>query len=267
MFHNMQKKTSIEAQEKTAKVSTPTPAEKMHSVNKSAAQPAQPTTPNTTTQSTIQPQENKKEIEPMNSPQTKDQETQTENRVDIPGNNFSRPAQPAASQPASRPSYPGSYPGASTPSYSPQTAGNTEAEGRKLVIGQGISLSGEIEACDYLIVEGTVEAALKGATNMDISESGAFYGTVEIESATIAGRFEGDITVNGRLTIQSTGTIIGSVTYKELQIEAGAMIEGSVMPFDSQGASRAGKKSTKTSKTKVQQDNSAELPFADKAAS
>jgi len=262
MFHNMQKKTTIEAQEPDHAPSSQTPEQQAPNMNNSTVNPAQSTTPNT-----IQPQEMKKEVETMNSPQAKEQETQTENRVDIPGNNFNRPAQPMASQPVSRPSYPGSYPGASTPSYSPQPAGRAESEGRKLVIGQGISLSGEIESCDYLIVEGTVEAALKGASNMDISESGAFYGTVEIESATIAGRFEGDITVNGRLTVQSTGTIIGSVTYKELQIEAGAMIEGSVMPFDSQGANRTSKKTMKTTKAKVQQDNHAELPFADKAAS
>jgi len=68
-----------------------------------------------------------------------------------------------------------------------------EASGRQLSIGQGITMSGEIEACDHLVVEGTVEAALKGASLLEITESGSFFGTVEIEEATIAGRFEGDI--------------------------------------------------------------------------
>lgn len=266
MFHNMQKKTTIEGKEPVKATAPLSSEQNAKDMKMSADKPVQSISQNTTQTNNTQPQTNK-DTETMNSPQTKDQETPTENRVDIPGNNFNRPAQPAASQPVSRPSYPGSYPGANTPSYGGQTANNAQADGRKLVIGQGISLSGEIESCDYLIVEGTVEAALKGASNMDISESGAFYGTVEIESATIAGRFEGDITVNGRLTVKSTGTIIGSVTYKELQIEAGAMIEGSVTPFDSQGANRTAKKSMKTTKAKVQQDNHAELPFADKAAS
>ncbi|NQZ14594.1 MAG: polymer-forming cytoskeletal protein [Alphaproteobacteria bacterium] len=214
---------------------------------------------------------NQKEDKTMNAPQSKDNQAPNagDSRVDIPGNNFNRPGQATAAQGA-RPSYPGaSYPGAaaSTPAYSPQPANEAESNGRKLVIGQGISLSGEIEACDHLIVEGTVEAALKGASNMDISEAGAFYGTVEIEEATIAGRFEGDITVNGRLTIQSTGVIIGSITYKELAIEAGATVEGSVTPQGSQGAAaRSGKKTSKA-KTKVSQDNSAELPFSEKVAS
>ncbi len=102
---------------------------------------------------------------------------------------------------------------------------------RVLTIGRGINMSGEIEACDQLLVEGTVEAALKGAKILDIAESGTFYGTVEIEEALIAGRFEGDITVNGRLTIKETGVITGSIAYRELEVEAGAVLDGRMTPL------------------------------------
>ena len=186
-------------------------------------------------------------------------------RVDIPGNNFQRPG--AAAQ-GSRPAYPGAYPGSAQPANAPvtPTAVNSQPESAQLVIGRGISMSGEIEACDHLLVEGTVEAALKGARVLEISEEGAFFGTVEIEEADIAGRFEGDITVKGRLTIQSTGIVLGSVTYKELAIEAGATIEGAISPIDSQNtaARRAPKKAP--AKSKKVQNNGAELPFADKSA-
>lgn len=102
---------------------------------------------------------------------------------------------------------------------------------RVLTIGRGINMSGEIDSCEHLLVEGTVEAALKGAKMLDIAESGTFYGTVEIEEATIAGRFEGDITVNGRLTIKETGVITGSIAYRELAVEAGAMLDGRMTPL------------------------------------
>ena len=264
MFHNMQKNSPIKNQKQKE-------APASDSVQQESAGGS-----NITSNSTkiITQPSNQKESEAMNAPQSKDnqgQAAQGENRVDIPGNIFNRPNQAQAAQ-GSRPAYPGSYPGASAAqasapaAYTPATANEAESTGRKLVIGQGISLSGEIEACDHLIVEGTVEAALKGANNMEISETGAFYGTVEIEEATIAGRFEGDLTVRGRLTVQSTGSIVGSIAYKELAIEAGAMIEGSVTPLDSQNAGKSKKGQSKV-KTKVRQDNSAELPFADKVAS
>lgn len=117
-------------------------------------------------------------------------------------------------------------PSSDAPAYNPNGAAD-----RTLTIGRGINMSGEIDACDHLMVEGTVEAALKGAKLLEIADSGTFYGTVEIEEATIAGRFEGDITVNGRLTIKSSGVITGSIAYRELEVEAGAMLDGRMTPL------------------------------------
>ncbi len=112
----------------------------------------------------------------------------------------------------------------------PVTHETAQTGERMLTIGRGITMSGEIDSCDYLLVEGTVEAALKGASVLDISESGTFYGTVEIDEATVAGRFEGDITVNGRLTIRAGGIVTGSIAYKELEVESGAVIDGRLTP-------------------------------------
>ena len=235
----------------------------------------------TTTQDTQIPKN--KEARPMNNPNpNKNQQqqnnqpsqaagTQPQARVDIPGNNFQqRPGAQAAAQ-GNRPAYPGtSYPGSSAATsngnYTAQA--NDAASGRQLVIGQGITMSGEIEACDHLVVEGTVEAALKGASVMEIAESGAFYGTVEIDEANISGRFEGDITVKGRLTIQATGVIIGSVSYKELSMEAGATLDGSVSPIGSQNAvaQQGGNRKSAPKAKKVSHNNGAELPFSDRAA-
>ena len=163
--------------------------------------------------------------------------------VDIPASPFQRPGQApaavasAASAPAAParmapPAY-GGYPAAYAATPAATTAADPKA--RRLVIGHGITMSGEIESCDLLVVEGTVEAALKGASVLEISESGMFYGTVEINEATIAGKFEGDLTVNGRLTVRSTGSITGAIAYKELAVEAGATIDGKITPLGAKG--------------------------------
>ena len=140
---------------------------------------------------------------------------------------YQRPTQPA--QMPSRGGYPGAYPGVSAAAASESSADSD----RRLTIGRGITMSGEIESCDYLLVEGTVEAALKGANFLEVAESGVFYGTVEINEANIAGRFEGDITVNGRLTISAGGVVTGSISYKEIEIQAGAVIDGKLTPMSS----------------------------------
>jgi cytoskeletal protein CcmA (bactofilin family) len=151
-------------------------------------------------------------------------------RMDIPGaSSYQRP------QSAMRPGgYPGAYPGAAATTFGASQRPDMSAMSpgqRTLTIGSGITMSGEIESCDYLLVEGTVEAVLKGASVLDIAESGTFYGTVEIDEATIAGRFEGDIKVSGRLVIRSGGVIMGSLAYKELEVESGAIIDGRLTPM------------------------------------
>lgn len=142
---------------------------------------------------------------------------------------YQRPGQ-APIMGASAGGYPGAYPG------SVSSSSEASSSDRRLTIGPGITMSGEIESCDYLLVEGTVEAALKGANLLEVAERGVFYGTVEISEANISGRFEGDITVNGRLTITSTGTVTGSISYKEIEIEAGAVIEGKLTPLSGSSA-------------------------------
>lgn len=105
---------------------------------------------------------------------------------------------------------------------------NRQEEGRTLTVGRDISLNGEISACDHLVVEGTVRAELKSGESLDIMDSGLFNGKVCINNADIAGRFEGDLVVKGRLTVRSTGVITGNVQYGELEVEAGAVIEGTM---------------------------------------
>lgn len=99
-------------------------------------------------------------------------------------------------------------------------------EERKLTVGKGLSLAGEISACDVLVVEGKVEAKLSDGKLLEITESGQFRGSVEIENADIAGRFDGDLTVHGRLTIRGTGRITGIIKYGELEVNAGGQVIG-----------------------------------------
>ena len=57
---------------------------------------------------------------------------------------------------------------------------------------------------DILVVEGKVEAKLTEGKLLEITESGQFRGSVEIENADIAGRYDGQLVVHGRLTVGGT---------------------------------------------------------------
>lgn len=113
-------------------------------------------------------------------------------------------------------------------------------EMRKLIVGRDISLSGEITACDVLVVEGTVEAKLRDGRNIEIAESGLFKGSVEIDEADIGGRFEGDLIVRGRLRVRATGRINGSIRYSELEVEAGGQLIGEIQVLNGSPSSASG---------------------------
>ncbi|HEV2547495.1 MAG TPA: polymer-forming cytoskeletal protein [Stellaceae bacterium] len=103
-----------------------------------------------------------------------------------------------------------------------------EAETRKLIVGREISLSGEITACDRLVVEGSVEANLANCRDIDIAESGLFKGSASIDDAEVRGRFEGTLNVRRRLLIRASGRVIGTVRYGQIEIECGGQISGEI---------------------------------------
>ena len=115
---------------------------------------------------------------------------------------------------------------------------------RRLIVGREISLAGEINACDHLVVEGRIEAKLKECRIIEVADSGVFKGSAEIEEADIAGQFDGDISVRGKLRVRGTGTISGNIRYGRIEVEAGGRLVGTVEPLGAEpvqtGAASAG---------------------------
>lgn len=109
-----------------------------------------------------------------------------------------------------------------------QESSGSQQDVRRLTVGREITLTGEISTCDVLVVEGNVSATLRDGRLIEIAEAGMFQGTVEIDNADIAGKFEGDLIVHNRLTIRATGQITGRVQYGELEILAGGKITGEI---------------------------------------
>lgn len=110
--------------------------------------------------------------------------------------------------------------------------GSPTTEASRLVVGRDITLQGQINACDYLIIEGIVQAEAFNSRRMDILESGLFCGAANLQDCVIAGRFEGKLTVSGRLTVKSTGQIYGEVDYGTLEVETGARIDGRMVSIE-----------------------------------
>jgi len=115
------------------------------------------------------------------------------------------------------------------PSSSPATADKSGKTIRRvLTVGSDILLKGEIATCDRLVIEGKVDATLNDVHTVEITESGSFKGSAQIEDAEISGLFEGDLVVRGRLVIYSSGKVRGKITYGEIEIERGGELSGEI---------------------------------------
>ena len=111
----------------------------------------------------------------------------------------------------------------------------SNAEPKVLLIGREISLNGQITACDKVVVEGRVEAQLTDSRFVEITESGQFKGSAEVDEAEIRGRFEGRLSVRGRLLIRGSGKVSGEIAYGQVEIECGGEISGTVQTVASGG--------------------------------
>jgi ketosteroid isomerase-like protein len=80
----------------------------------------------------------------------------------------------------------------------------------------------------WLIIEGSVEANLQNWRHMAIAETGVFNGNAAIDDVEVSGRFEGDLVVRKRLLIRASGHVSGTITYGEIEIEAGGRISGMI---------------------------------------
>jgi cytoskeletal protein CcmA (bactofilin family) len=103
-----------------------------------------------------------------------------------------------------------------------------DADLRKLIVGREITLSGEINSCDRLVVEGSVEANLQNCNEVELAETGLFKGSATIDEIEVRGRFEGNLTVRKRLLIRATGRVSGTIRYGQIEIECGGQISGDV---------------------------------------
>ncbi len=137
------------------------------------------------------------------------------------------PVTAAASDPVS----PGTEPAALKDIVAPRrpsTDGPPSAPGHTLVVGRDIVLTGEIETCERLIVEGRVEGEITDTRHLEITESGRFKGRAEVEECVVAGACEGEITVAGLLIVRPKGRIKGKVRYAEIELQRGGRLSGKV---------------------------------------
>ena len=101
-----------------------------------------------------------------------------------------------------------------------------QGPGHTLVVGRDIRLSGEISACQRLVVEGSVEADLTDTRTLEIADTGHFRGSAVVGTCVVSGSFDGELTVSGLLAVRAGGRVGGAIRYAEIEVERGGRITG-----------------------------------------
>jgi len=97
----------------------------------------------------------------------------------------------------------------------------------KVVIGNGVSITGEIKKADEVQIDGEADVTMK-TDNVVIGLTGKCKGNIETHNADIWGAFDGELKASGTLTIQAEGNATGSIEYQNMQIKLGGKLSGKI---------------------------------------
>ena len=101
----------------------------------------------------------------------------------------------------------------------------------KVIIGNGVSITGEIKKADEVQIDGEADITMK-TDNVVIGNTGKCKGNIETHNADIWGTFDGDLKASGTLTIQEDGNATGTIEYQKMQIKLGGKLSGDIKISD-----------------------------------
>ena len=95
-----------------------------------------------------------------------------------------------------------------------------------LTVGEGVKLTGNFVVPDIASISGTIEREIL------VGSTGVVKGKVTADVVDVRGEIHENLTSRKSLFIRSTGKVIGSVQYAEIEIEKGGDLQGSLQKND-----------------------------------
>jgi cytoskeletal protein CcmA (bactofilin family) len=96
------------------------------------------------------------------------------------------------------------------------------------IIGPGMQVIGECSTDGTIRIEGTVQGTVRAGKAVVVGKDGAVDGDVFTQDAVISGRIKGMLIAESRLELQATCRIEGEVRARRMQLEEGAILNGTV---------------------------------------
>ena len=96
------------------------------------------------------------------------------------------------------------------------------------IIGPGMKVIGDCETDGSVRVEGAVAGNIRAEKAVVVGRDGLVEGDIATQDAVISGTVKGTIRADSRLEVQSTSQIHGEIVAQRLQLEEGAVLNGTV---------------------------------------
>jgi cytoskeletal protein CcmA (bactofilin family) len=97
------------------------------------------------------------------------------------------------------------------------------------MIGQGISISGDVTADVSLKIEGRIEGrSVQCSHDVEIAESGYVSASIMAKVVKVSGAVSGDIGGSEKVLISRSGRVQGNIIAPRVQLEDGALFRGSI---------------------------------------
>ncbi len=96
------------------------------------------------------------------------------------------------------------------------------------IIGPGMKVVGDCQTDGTLRIEGSVYGSIQAGKAVVVGREGSVEGDITTQDAVIAGAVHGTLVAESRLELQATSHIDGDVRARRMQLEEGALLNGTV---------------------------------------
>ena len=101
------------------------------------------------------------------------------------------------------------------------------------LVAPDTEVRGDIHFSGRLYVSGTVVGKIttdeEVSATLLVDEGGSVEGDIRAARVVIAGRVEGNVFAGERLEVTATGRVRGEVSYKEIGVELGGLVNGKIL--------------------------------------
>ncbi len=104
-----------------------------------------------------------------------------------------------------------------------------ETTAENTVIGENISIEGNIRGDEHLVIEGSMKGKIEmGKHNFTVGSKGRVEGGINAQSVRISGQMIGNIRTKGKVEITKEADFMGDIRAKSISVETGAYFKGSI---------------------------------------